>query len=291
MASESAKFKGFRPYFKKDDQDGAKVRLKDISLMPSTIETIDRALYSWLNEELNVFCTTNEGWKKVPIIWSMAERAHQVKSNKDLRNRDGIFTLPVMVIERNQLIKDPAMKGVAWAHVPPYNDPKGGAIEVARRIQQDKTGNFANADSQRRFKQQNYRFKNTKVVYETITMPTPTYVVATYSLIIRAEYQQQMNEIFTPFITTTGQISNFFINDDGHRFEGFLQGDFKLENNLSDLGEEERKFETSVTLKILGYLLGAGNNEKRPKVAIRENAVEVRIPRERVIFGDMKDWE
>ena len=291
MASEEEKFKGFRPYFKKVDQKGAKVRLKEISLMPSTIETIDRALYSWLNEELNVFCTTNEGWKKVPIIWSMAERAHQVKSNKDLRNRDGIFTLPVMVIERNQLVKDPAMKGVAWAHVPPYNDPKGGAIEVARRIQQDKTGNFANADSQRRFKQQNYRFKNTKVVYETITMPTPTYVVATYSLIIRAEYQQQMNEIFTPFITTTGQISNFFINDDGHKFEGFLEGDFKLENNLSDLGEEERKFETNVTLKILGYLLGAGKNEKRPKVAIRENAVEVRIPRERVIFGDMKDWE
>jgi|TARA_R110002110_G_scaffold9831_2_gene48035 hypothetical protein len=289
MASEEEKFKGFRPYFKTSDAED--VRLKEISLMPSTIETIDRALYNWLDEELNVFCTTNEGWQKVPLIWSMAERAHQIKSSKDLRNKEGIFTLPVMVLERKNLVKDPAMKGVAWAHVPPYNDPRGGAIEVARRIQQDKTGNFANADSQRRFKQQNYRFKNTKVVYETISMPTPTYVVATYTLVIRSEYQQQMNEIFTPFIVTTGQISNFFINDDGHKFEGFLEGDFTLTNNVANLAEEERKFETTINLKILGYLLGAGKNEKRPKVAIRENAVEVRIPRERVIFGDMKDWK
>lgn len=289
MASQEEKFKGFRPYFKKvEDRDS---KLREVTLMPSTIETIDRALYNWLSEELGVFCTTNEGWERVPLIWSMAERAHQIKTNKDLRNKDGIFTLPVMVLERKDLIKDPAMKGVAWAHVPPYNDPKGGAIEVARRIQQDKTGNFANATSQRRFKQQNYRFKNSKVVYETITMPTPTYVVATYTLTIRTEYQQQMNEIFTPFIVQTGQISNFFINDDGHKFEGFLEGDFSLNNNVSDLAEEERKFETVINLKILGYLLGAGKNEKRPKIAIRENAVEVRIPRERVIFGDMKDWE
>jgi len=290
MSSESDKYKGFRPYFK-ETADPSNPPLKEISLMPSTIETIDQALFDWLDKELDIFCTTNEGWLKVPIIWSMAERAYQLKSNKELRNMDGVFTLPVLVLERNELIKDPAMKGVAWAHVPPYNDPRGGAIEVARRIQQDKTGNFANADSQRRFKQQNFPFKNSKIVYETITMPTPTYIVATYSLIIRSEYQQQMNEIFTPLITATGQISNFFIHADGHKFEGFLEGDFKTENNISDLKEEERKFETNITIKVLGYLLGAGKNDKRPKVVIRENAVQVRVPRERVILGDIKDHE
>jgi len=290
MSSESEKFKGFRPYFK-EEPTPSQPPLKEISLMPSTIETIDRALYDWLNEELDIFCTTNDGWQKVPIIWSMAERAYQIKNNKELRNMDGIFTLPVMVIERNDLIKDPAMKGVAWAHIPPYNDPRGGSIEVARRIQQDKSGNFANADSQRLFKQQNFPFKNRKVVYETITMPMPTYVVANYSLVIRSEYQQQMNEIFTPLITTTGQISNFFIHADGHKFEGFLEGDFKLNNNLANLGEEERKFETTITIKVLGYLLGAGKNDERPKVVIRENAVEVRIPRERVVLGDKKDYK
>ena len=291
MSSEKEKFKGFRPYFKEPTGDSSSVPLKEISLMPSTIETIDYAIFDWLNETLDIFCTTNEGWSKVPIVWSMAERAHQVKNNKDLRNSEGVFTLPVMSIERTSLIKDPSMKGVAWSHLPNYNDPRGGAIEVARRIQQDKTSNFANATSGRKYRQQNFPFANKKVVYETITMPIPTYVVANYKLSVRTEYQQQMNEVFTPFMTYTGQINNFFITRDGHKFGGFIEGDFGLENNLSNLAEEERKFETVINLKILGYLLAADKNSERPKVTIRENAVEVKMPRERVIFGDKKEFE
>jgi hypothetical protein len=291
LSSEKEKFEGFRPYFKEPTDDSGPVPLKEISLMPSTIETIDYAIFDWLNETLDIFCTTNEGWSKVPIVWSMAERAHQIKSNKDLRNSEGVFTLPVMSIERTSLIKDPSMKGVAWSHLPNYNDPRGGAIEVARRIQQNKTSNFANATSGRKYGQQNFPFANKKVVYETITMPIPTYVVANYKLSIRTEFQQQMNEVFTPFMTYTGQINNFFITRDGHKFEGFIEGDFGLENNLSNLAEEERKFETVINLKILGYLLSADKNSERPKVTIRENAVEVKMPRERVIFGDKKEFE
>jgi hypothetical protein len=288
MSSEEEKFKGYRPYFKESASKSG-VPLKEVSLMPSTIETIDFALHQWLDETLDIHCSTNEGWKKVPLIWSMPERAFQVKNNKELRNLDNIFTLPVMSVERTSLIKDPNMKGVAWSHIPPINDPRGGAITVARRIQQDKTGNFANADSNRRFGQQNFPFNNKKVVYETITMPIPTYVVANYLVSIRTEYQQQMNEIFTPFIVSTGQINNFFIYRDGHKFEGFIENDFGIENNVSNLAEEERKFETTINLKILAYLLGSDKNENRPKITVRENAVEVRIPRERVIMGDERE--
>jgi hypothetical protein len=288
MPSQKDKFKGFRPYFKEEGEKTTP-ELKEISIMPSTIETIDFAVNDWINETLDIYCTTNEGWKKVPIVWSMPERAFQVKNNKDLRNLKDVFTLPTLTIERTSLIKDPTMKGVAWSHIPQINDPRGGAITVARRIQQDKTRNFANADSNRRFKQQNFPFNNKKVVYETLTMPVPTYVVANYTVTVYTEYQQQMNEIFTPFITTTGQINNFFIRRDGHKFEGFIENDFSLDNNLSNLGEEERKFQTTINLKILGYLLGAGKNDNRPKISIRENAVEVRIPRERVIMGDERE--
>jgi len=279
----------FRPYFP-EEKKATGVALKEITFMPSTIETIDYALHEWLNEELNIFCTTNDGWKKVPIIWSMPERAFQVKENKELRNLDNIFTFPVMSVERASLIKDPSMKGVAWSHIARQNDPKGGTLTVARRIQQEKTANFANKDARRRFNQSTYPFNNKKVVYETITMPLPTYIVATYKVTITTEYQQQMNEIFTPFITSTGQINNFFINKDGHRFEGFIQGEFGLENNISNLGEEERKFQTTIDLKILGYLMGADKNDEQPKVTIRENAVEFKFVRERVIMGDKKDY-
>ena len=46
-------------------------------------------------------------------------------------------------------------------------------------------------------------------------------------------------------------------------------------------------YETSIKIKVLGYLLGEGPNRERPKITIRENAVEVKIPRERVILGDI----
>jgi hypothetical protein len=288
MSSKKDKFDGFRPYYDPEG-NGAEKKLQEIKLMPSTIETIDFALYDWLNEEMNIHCTTNEGWKKVPLVWSMAERASQIKKNKDLRDKN-VFVLPAISIERSSLIKDPNMKGVAWAHIPRQNDAKGGAITVAKRIQQEKTSNFANATSKRRFGQQTQPFDNKKVVYEYITTPIPTYVIANYKLTINTEYQQQMNEIFTPFMTYTGQINNFFITRDGHKFEGFIQNDFGLENNISNLGEEERSFKTVVDLKILGYLIGSGKNDNQPKVTKRENAVEFRFTRERVVLGDKKDY-
>lgn len=288
MSSRKEENAGFRPYFKKGTEKDSPA-LKEIEFMPSTIETIDVALYNWLNEELNISCTTNEGFKKVPLIWSMPERAFQIKDNKDLRKKD-VFVLPAISIERSSMVKDPNMKGVAWSHLPRKNDARGGAITVAKRISQEKTSNFANADAKRLYKQKTYPFKNEKVVYETITMPMPTYVVATYKLTINTEYQQQMNEIVSPFFAFTGQINNFFINSDGHRFEGFVDGDFGLENNISNLSEEERSFKTVVNLKILGYLMGSDKNDDQPKVTIRESAAEIRIVRERVILGDDKDY-
>lgn len=290
MSSKKDQFDDdFRPYFP-EEKKATVPALKEITFMPSTIETIDYALHEWLNEELNIFCTTNDGWKKVPIIWSMPERAFQVKENKELRNLDDIFTFPVMSVERSSLTKDPTMKGVVQANVPRRNDAKGGTITVARRIQQEKTANFANKDARRKFNQQTYPFKNEKTVYEIMTIPLPTYVVATYKVTITTEYQQQMNEIFTPFIVSTGQINNFFITKDGHRFEGFIQGEFGLENNISNLGEEERKFQTTIDLKILGYLMGADKNDDQPKITIRENAAEFKFVRERVIMGDKKEY-
>ena len=276
--------------------------LKEVSFMPSTIETIDRAFFNYIDDGLNIFSNTNGGWKKVPVLWVSAERAHQIKKEKGLRDSKGILKLPIITVERKGMKKDPEMKGVAWAHVPEVNDAKGGAITIARRIKQDKTANFLNADSYRKhgsmssavvgIGQLNFPFENPgKVVYETITVPTPTYVVVDYDVVIKTEYQQQINDIISPFITKTGQITNFLTRHEGHMFEGFIQGDFNQDSNVAQLNEEERMYEASIKIKILGYLIGEGPNRERPKLTIRENAVEVKIPREQVIMGDIPDFD
>ena len=286
-----------RSYTEVKDADG---NLKELIFMPSTIETVDQAFFNWINETINPSATTNKGFKKVPVIWISAERAHQIKNDKDLRDDNGVLKLPLLIVNRTAVAKDPTFKGVAWAHLPNMNDglraPRGGSLTVARRINQEKTSNFVNADSKRKFGtlssatsghgQENFPFANPgKVVYETMTMPTPVYIAVEYDIIVRTNYQQQLNEITTPFMTTTGQINNFFISHEGHRFEGFIQNDFIQSMDVT--GDEESSYETKLQFKILGYLLGGGINDSQPKIAIRENAVQIRFPRERVIVGDI----
>ena len=260
-------------------------QLKEVSIMPSTLETIDRALFKWLDEELDIFSTTNKGWSKVPVIWAGSERAHQIKRDKDVRDSSGVLKLPMMTVSRESVVKDPNSKGVAWAHIPNNSDAKGGAITTARRIGQMKTANFKNAFSYREFKDYNFPTNKRLTVYETVTMPTPTYINLMYDIKIRAQYQQQINEILTPFIVKTGQIDNFFMEYDSHKFEGFIQGNFGQGNNVTSMSDNERTYETTISIKILGYLIGEGPNEERPKVTIRENAVTLIQVRERTSLG------
>ena len=85
-------------------------------------------------------------------------------------------------------------------------------------------------------------------------------------------------------------MNNFFITHEGHRYEGFIEGSFGQNNNVSELGEEERSYETEIQLKILGYLMGEGANDKKPKISIEETIVDVKIPREKVMVGDINTF-
>ena len=289
-------------------EDASSGLIKEITFMPSTLETIDHALFRFIDEELNLHVNTNKGWSKVPTIWVSAERAFQIKNDKDLRDSAGALKLPLATIERTSVVKDPAVKGTFQAHVP---DDTSQALRSAKRINvpagrtisHGKTSNFKNAWSAR----QSGDINNTtvghgqvnfpaplsdksRVVYQTIYQPIPVYVKTMYSLKIRTEYLQQMNDVFQPFITKTGQINNFFISHEGHRFEGFIENDFAQSNNVAELGEEERSYETEIQLRILGYLMGQGPNDEKPKISFVENSVDVKIPRERVILGDINTF-
>lgn len=57
--------------------------LREISMMPSTIETIDVAMFNYLNETLNLQVQTNKGFKKVPVVWVASERSNQIKNKKN----------------------------------------------------------------------------------------------------------------------------------------------------------------------------------------------------------------
>ena len=266
---------------------------KVIELQPSTIETIDMGIFKFVDETLSLHTTTNEGFKKVSVLWLGSERAHQIKNNKEIRDSVGKLKLPLISINRDSIAKDPSFKGSFQAHLFEEGDYKGGAITRVRRIQQEKTRNFANADFARGAKNAKYtgRSDNKKVVYEYLTSPIPTYVTVMYSITLRTEYQQQMNDLMTPFITRTGQLNSFLFSEDGHRYEAFIDQSFSENKNVTNLNQDERMFETKINIKVLGYLIGDGVNREKPQITIRENAVEVKISRERVIVGDKAPWK
>jgi len=287
-----------------DQYKGAEGAEKNVSveeIEPSTLENIDFAFFDFVNDKMNNKATTNEGWKKVPVIWTSAERSFLSKNNKDLRDDDGTLILPLITIERTSMNKSKTRKGKYYglSGILP-EDSRFGRITLARKIVKDKTNNFAVADNRKQFagrvnkvrNRQAYfpKKQNDKVVYETLSIPMPVYVSMNYDVTLRTEYVQEMNEIMAPFITLGSSISCFVIEKNGHRYETFLQEGFNLANNVSSLGTDERMYTTKISFEVLGYLIGESPNGERPKIIRRENAVEVKIPRERVIFGDIPDY-
>ena len=91
--------------------------------------------------------------------WKIQDKM-QIKHKKELRDEKNVFILPAISIERNSVTKDITRKGGVFGNV-----PGAGRRTIARRINQEKTKKFANADAFRLRGQKNYPRKNAKVVY------------------------------------------------------------------------------------------------------------------------------
>ena len=137
-------------------------------VMPSTLETIDKAMYDYIDDELNIFTTTNKGWKKVPVVWLSAERAHQIKNDNNIRDAVGKLKLPIVTVERSSLEKDKTFKGNVQAHLDPPKDGdrgyRNGSFRVISKINQEKTRNFQSAEAKRKYKQSHFPVKTKKIV-------------------------------------------------------------------------------------------------------------------------------
>lgn len=253
-------------------------------LEPSAIENIDLAVYRWLDQQMDLNATTNKGWNKVPVIWVSGERSFQIKNKKELRQNDGAFILPVITVKRISINKDLKIKGIFPGNVVPnlFDDQ----YILIKQVNQEKTTNFANADTQKKLGQQNFKRDNKKVVYGFKSIKFPVQAMFEYTIQIQTEYQQQMNELMQPFLVFTGAANYFIIENEGHRYEAKLDTSYEIEHNGDKLEEQERIFKTTIKLSVVGHLVNAGVNENEPSVFYRENAVEVKIPREYILTNE-----
>ena len=259
------------------------------AIQGSSLENIDVGFYEYVDEVLNLHATSNGGFKKVPVTWLSSERAFQIKNNVTLRDSGGHLKLPLITVNRGSIIKDPSFKGSYQANNQlPSTGPRGyknNSYLAGRKLKQVKSSEFMENDLNEDTLGVNNNGYTTrkKLVYEEVYLPIPVYVSISYSINIRTEYQQQMNQLLVPFIARTGQINSFIFEKNGYRYEAFIQQDFGQENNANNFGEDERFFVTKIDVKVLGYVHGEGVNNSKPIVVTKENIVEVKLVGERLV--------
>ncbi len=178
------------------------------------IENVDLSIYNWVDSELNISCTTGDGFKKVPVVWVTPERTFQIKNNKEIRDDRGALNLPLISIERISIVKDEKNNGVFYAALPSASD----TILIGKRINQKKTSEYANADLNKINSGVNFispKRKNEKIVYKFYSKKAPVYVNFSYSITLTSQFQQQMNDMVQPFIAKTGRNRYFVLNIQG----------------------------------------------------------------------------
>jgi len=263
---------------------------RDVPRYSSTLEDIDFAVYNFFNDYLELKTNTNKGFRKTPIVWAGSERAHSIKNDDINRDLVGQVTLPIISIVRSSMKKSDKSRTIPYAVVDPVGDLKGGFLTVSRVIKQDKTSNFANADAFQRKKQLNYPLyrnkDNGKIVFETIKIPIPIYIEAGYEIVIRTEYQQQMNDLLTPIIRTPNAQRMVKISHGINVYEAVVEEDYATDNVIVNYETNERKYETTVSMSVYGYLIGDGDNQWQPRTSRRENPVQIRFARERILVQD-----
>jgi hypothetical protein len=258
--------------------------LKEIGMLASDIENIDYSITSWLKEDLKLSARTNEGYVEVPVLWQSPERSFQIKNDVNLRDDGGAFKMPFLSIERTGITKDPTRKGGFQAQI--YSDKKNGRtgrMILAKRIVPDKTRDFAVAADNPVDGSQPQKWSpriNKRVVIQTLSIPIPIYVNVEYKITIKTEYQQQMNDLITPFMVRPGQVNAFILKRNGHMYESFIDQNFTHSNNVADMQEDTRLFTSDFTIRVLGYLIGEGPNDDRQLIRIDENAVTLTYPKE-----------
>ena len=255
----------------------------DFLASKSSLENIDTAVYNFFDSILNIQAFTNKGLTKVPVVWLGTERVYQIKNDKDLRDSVGKLKLPLIAITRNSISRDTDFRGSHQSYYP----ASLGRTEVTKIIKQEKTRNFANSDENKRpiLGNETGPSSNRKIVYETISIRRPTYITCMYEINIRTEYQQQMNDILMPLMLDQKNI--VVIENNGFKYECFIQSDYGITNNLNSLGEEERMFTSKIQFKVLGYITDYGNNSEDPTLIRTQNAVDIIVSRERVIGNNI----
>lgn len=252
---------------------------EDFELPSCGIEDVDRALFKLFNDDLPLYYDTDGDQTRVPCIFAGGERAMILRRKQPLRDRSGALILPLVSILRSG-IDQSAEKAIG---------PGTGSIILKRKVSKDdrlykKQKNQEGLTNQDNIAPTIYQGANSSLhtsndnIYEIITIPNPRFFTATYEVTFWAQYVQQMNNLIEALVTSynNGTNRSFRIDTDkGYWFSAVVEPGLNESNNFDGYADDERLIKTSITVKVVGYIInptysGAPNPFRRyvssPKV-------------------------
>ncbi len=266
-------------------------------ISPVTIRTVDQAVIDFFSKKIKLIVDSAEGPKKVPVVFSIGERAGLSKNQPNLRDENGTLILPILSVTRNDIERTEGFGGMT-SQVP--------YITVSSRIH-EKTNELQNLIDSR--KTNGFpETKKDKIIREYLTLPFPDSSIFHYTVNIRTQYQGQMNEMLEIIFASYDFKDSFVMpveydgdnpKGDSYYFVGFREGNFSPSSNVENMTDAERIIKCTATFRVpvtlildnktnqlsYGQTLGHGRKDRNKVIVYKtQDAVNITLKEQNVDF-------
>jgi len=238
---------------------------QDFEIPSCGIEDVDRAMFKLFNEDIPLYWTKDDELKKIPIVFGAGERAFLLRRKEPIRDSQGALILPLISILRTTIAHE-TQQGIG---------PGNGELTIKRSIAAEdrdwkKLKNYQNLQNSpdvwgsvgagnSDVSKISLGINPKNSVYEVITIPVPRFYKATYEITFWAQYQSQMNHMIEAFLSSYNirSAQSFRIESPkGYWFVATTEDELRLENNIEDYTDDERRLQCVITMNVNGYIIG-----------------------------------
>lgn len=253
------------------------------TIPPVGLEDVDTAIFNLFDKELPLQVTdteSNNGTKKVPVIFAGGEKWALLKRNKPLRDKNNVLILPLVTIGRTNFVQnindDMNGRGI---------NQKTGEIKIRRRLDsrdrsyQNLINRYALSNIPGVIEPQNRETTGVdsndptiqdggllagnrrKNVFETLVVPSPQFITVTYDIIVWTQYTHHMNQIMETLISSyLPQFHGWRLDTPkGYWFVAIVEeGSQSQENNFDDMSQGERLIKMRLSVRVQAYILASG---------------------------------
>jgi len=257
----------------------------DENIETLTIEDIDRAIFEFINDNLNIHVKSDNTLKKVPVIFASGERWALVRQRKALRDENGTIILPLISIRRTEIDRsyeaslpagNAAHKSVVFKV---KRSPKNSNFQNLRNSvglvnQTNAAKNFGTtidgpaAKTSRRlaakafsgtvFRGKQIVSKNKPEIVDVFTIPYPDFARIDYEITFWAQYQEEINQMLHRYFNDFSifSIDQFQVNTKkGYYFMAFGRPDIANESNVEEFTDTERIIRQTMFLECPIYFI------------------------------------